>query len=218
MILLENLSVSSGEFSLRDVSFEVPAGGYGALMGRTGCGKTTLLEVICGLRSVESGTILLDDIDVTTLRPAERGIGYVPQDRALFQTMSVRNNLAFALKIRRMVSGEIDDRVMELAGMLGIEPLLDRMPHGLSGGEAQRVALGRALAPDPSTLLLDEPLSALDDETKDEMVDLLNSVRKKTRVTILHVTHSLAEARRLADQILLLRDGRIEVQPSEESK
>ena len=218
MILLKDLSVLSGEFFLSGVSFEIPSGGYGALMGRTGCGKTTLLEAICGLRSVLSGTIQLDGVDVTHLRPAVRGIGYVPQDRALFQTMSVRNNLAFALKLRRMTPEQIDGRVTELSGLLGIGALLNRMPYGLSGGEAQRVALGRALAPDPSTLLLDEPLSALDDETKDEMVELLKSVRKKTRVTILHVTHSLAEARRLADRILVFRDGRVEVQSSEDSR
>ena len=218
MILLQDLAVHSGEFALAGVSFEVPDGGYGALMGRTGCGKTTVLEAICGLRSVESGSIVVGDRDVTHLRPAERGIGYVPQDRALFQTMSVRDNLAFALKLRRWTPDQIDRRVTELAGLLGIGALLDRSPHGLSGGEAQRVALGRALAPSPSTLLLDEPLSALDDETKDEMVDLLNSVKEKTGVTTMHVTHSLAEARRLADRILILRDGKVHVQSPVELK
>jgi ABC-type sugar transport system ATPase subunit len=206
VIAVEGLRVRVGTFRLEGISIEVPTGGYCVLMGKTGSGKTTLLEAICGLRGVESGRVRLDGREVTALPPAARGIGYVPQDRALFGTMTVRENLAFALKIRGEPS---DGSVRELASMLSIEALLDRKPKGLSGGEAQRVALGRALAARPTVLCLDEPLTALDDDTRDEMIGLLQSVRKRTGVTTLHVTHSREEARRLADKIFLLGEGRM---------
>ncbi|MBY0526992.1 MAG: ATP-binding cassette domain-containing protein [Gemmataceae bacterium] len=210
MIAVSNLLVAQGNFSLRDVSFTVPTGQYGVLMGRTGSGKTTLLEVICGLRRVLSGRVQLLDRDVTALKPAERGVGYVPQDRALFATMTVREHLAFALEVRRWSRSAIRERVAELAQLLGIDELLHRYPVGLSGGEAQRVALGRALAMRPGVLLLDEPLSALDEGTREEMFDLLRAVRKQTEVTVLHITHSPSEAQRLADRVYLLRQGRVE--------
>lgn len=209
MISLEWLTVRSGAFTLKQVSFEIPAGGYGVLMGKTGSGKTTILEAICGLRDIEQGAIRLAGADVTQLPPGERGIGYVPQDRALFQTMTVRENLSFALSIRKWTREQMDVRVAELAGLLGITSLLDRSPAGLSGGEAQRVALGRALAVRPKILLLDEPLSALDDETWEGMIDLLGEVRRATGVTTLHVTHRREEARRLADRVLILADGAV---------
>ncbi len=179
-------------------------------MGKTGCGKTTLLEGVCGLRRLESGTIRLLDRGVTGLRPADRGIGYVPQDLALFSTLSVRDHLAFALVVRRRPWREIAARVKELAELLGIGRLLDRKPRGLSGGEAQRVALGRALAMRPQVLLFDEPLSALDDETRQEMYELLQAVRRAMPVTVLHVTHNRDEASRLGDCFFQLGDGRIE--------
>jgi ABC-type sugar transport system ATPase subunit len=209
VISVRNVTVRSGAFSLRQVSFEVPAGGYGVLMGRTGSGKTTLLEMLCGLREVDSGSIWFDQREVTGLAPADRGIGYVPQDRALFQTMTVRENLAFAPSIRGWARAEIDARVSELAELLRIAPLLDRSPAGLSGGEAQRVALGRALAARPKILLLDEPLSALDDETWGGMVELLLQVRKRTGVTTLHVTHRLHEADALGDRFFRLSEGAV---------
>jgi len=210
MIAVEHLAVRVGAFALEDIAFEVPAGQYAVLMGRTGAGKTTLLEALCGLKPVTGGAIRLNGRHVTHLKPAERGIGYVPQDRALFQTMSVREHLAFALVIQKADRETTRQRVAELARLLGIEHLLERKPHGLSGGEAQRVALGRALSARPGILCLDEPLSALDDETRREMYDLMEKVQKSTGVTILHVTHNLDEAEQLADRILLLRDGRIE--------
>jgi ABC-type sugar transport system ATPase subunit len=206
MIALENVSVGAGAFALSGITFEVPAGGYGVLMGKTGCGKTTILEALCGLRRVPAGRVLLGGRDVGGLAPGARGIGYVPQDRALFRTMTVAEHLGFALAIRGRHS-EIEGRVAELSRLLGLGGILGRKPHGLSGGEAARVALGRALAAAPEILLLDEPLSALDDETKDEMVELLQSVRKRTGVTSLHVTHSREEARRLADKVFVIRAG-----------
>jgi len=209
MISVEHLQVSVGGFAIQDISFEVPTGHYAVLMGRTGAGKTTLLEALCGLKPVTGGTIRLNDRDVTRLKPAERGIGYVPQDRALFQTMTVREHLAFALVIRKAEQSVIQQRVADLSRLLGIESLLERRPHGLSGGEAQRVALGRALSVRPGILCLDEPLNALDDDTRQEMYKLLGEVRRSTGVTILHVTHNREEAEQLADRILVLRDGKM---------
>ena len=210
MIAVDHLTVRVGGFALEDVGFDVAPGQYAVLMGRTGAGKTTLLEALCGLKAVAGGTIRLNGRDVTRLKPAERGIGYVPQDRALFQTMTVREHLAFALIIQKANRDVIQRRIAELSRLLGIEGLLDRKPHGLSGGEAQRVALGRALSAQAGILCLDEPLTALDDETRREMYALLMNVQQSTGVTILHVTHNLEEAEQLADSIFLLRNGKVE--------
>ena len=209
MIAVDHLTARVGGFAIENIGFEVPTGQYAVLMGRTGAGKTTLLEVLCGLKPVVSGTIRLNGRDVTCLKPAERGIGYVPQDRALFQTMTVREHLAFALVLQQAGPQVIQQRVTELSGLLGIEHLLDRRPYGLSGGEAQRVALGRALSARPGILCFDEPLSALDDETRREMYELLGRVKQSTGVTILHVTHNLEEAKQLADRILLFQNGKL---------
>jgi molybdate/tungstate transport system ATP-binding protein len=209
MIALENISIRAGEFALDNVSFTIPTGSWCVFMGRTGSGKTTVLETICGLRRVGSGRIKVADADVTDLPPRERGIGYVPQDRALFQTMTVHENLAFALKLRKWSQEEIEARVNELAALLKITQLLDRFPQKLSGGESQRVALGRALAAKPAVLCLDEPLSALDDATRDEMRAVLRSVHQHTPLTTLHVTHHADDGRGLADQLLLLEGGRV---------
>ncbi|MEI7765974.1 MAG: ABC transporter ATP-binding protein [Phycisphaerae bacterium] len=212
MIEVRNLSLRQGAFALTDLSFTVPAGRYCVFMGRTGSGKTTLLEVLCGLRPISAGTIHIGTTEVTQLAPGQRGIGYVPQDAALFPTMNVRAHLAFALVVRRWPIARIQARVAELAALLGIEPLLERFPEKLSGGEKQRVALGRALAFHPTTLLLDEPLSALDDETRNQMYELLNRVRQYTGVTTLHITHSRVEADQLADLILRLEGNQITTQ------
>ena len=209
MISIDNLVVHAGQFRLKSVSFEVPTGGYCALMGKTGSGKTTILESICGLKSVVSGSIKLDGVDVTRMKPAERNLGYVPQDGALFSTMSVRDHLDFALVVRRRSREEIEKRVKELADLLEIAHLLDRSIHGLSGGERQRVALGRALSFRPKILCLDEPLSALDDETRQQMYSLLRHVREHTGVTTIHVTHNLDEAIQLADVAFWVDDGEL---------
>ncbi len=214
MIALEHVTVHAGAFTLRDLSLDIPAGSHTALMGRTGAGKTTLLEAVCGLRPVSAGQIRIGGRDVTTEPPGARGIGFVPQDGALFEHLTVRQHLAFALVVRRWAPGPITARVTELADWLGLDPLLDRRPHGLSGGEAQRVALGRALSFHPQLLCLDEPLSALDDDTRTEICSVLAEVRRRTGITVLHITHNRREAERLADRILLLRDGRIEPCPA----
>ncbi len=209
MVQLDDVTIRSGSFCLSNISFSVPTGQYAVLMGKTGEGKTTILEAICGLRSVLAGRIVLHGADVSRLHPADRGVGYVPQDLALFPTLTVREHLEFALRIRRADEKTIKTRVSEFAELLGIDRLLDRLPRGLSGGESQRVALGRALTFHPQVLLLDEPLSALDEETRHEMYDLLKRVQRQTGVTTLHVTHSRAEARALSEQLLVLEAGRV---------
>lgn len=206
MIRLDTISIRLGSFELNDISFQIDRGSYGLLMGRTGSGKTSILEAVCGLKPVQKGRIYLGDRDVTRFKPASRGIGFVPQDGALFTTMRVRDQLGFALKIRRWNKADAEERVLALAKSLGIDGLLDRFPTHLSGGELQRVALGRALSFKPEVLCMDEPLSALDDSTKDEMCSLLKRIQQETGVTILHITHSLSEARRLADVLFQIKD------------
>ena len=210
MIALENIVLRQGSFELRNIGLELAAGEYGVLMGGSGSGKTTLLEAICGLRKITSGRITLGERDVSQLPPAERGVGYVPQDRALFPMMLVREQLAFGLVLRALSQAQIAKRVNELAELLGITGLLDRMPDKISGGEAQRVALGRALAHRPSVLCLDEPLAALDEELHGEMCRLLERVHRETGVTILHITHSPSEARRLGGCHFRLSDGQVQ--------
>jgi ABC-type sugar transport system ATPase subunit len=210
MIELNHLEVRAGGFRLTDVNLTVPADQHGVLLGRTGSGKTTLLEAICGLRPVVAGTIRLNGRDVTGLPPADRGVGLVPQDGALFQHLTVREHLSFALEIRKEPREAVEARVAEVAGWLGLTPLLDRRPRGLSGGESQRVAIGRALSFRPGILCLDEPLSALDEETRAEIRDVLRGLRSHQPVTILHITHNLGDARQLADCLFRLRDGAIE--------
>jgi ABC-type sugar transport system ATPase subunit len=182
-------------------------------MGGTGQGKTTILEAICGLRTITSGRVVLGGTDVTHHKPADRGVGYVPQDLGLFPTMTVRGHLEFALRVRRTPAAIIKERVAELAIVLGIEPLLNRHVRHLSGGEAQRVALGRALSFRPRVLLLDEPFNALDETTRDRLCELLRSVQRQSGLTTLHITHSRAEARLLADTLLVLKEGHLSEQP-----
>lgn len=209
MIELKQVAIRSGSFSLNNVSFRVEAGQYAVLMGKTGMGKTTILEAICGLRRVASGSILIRSTDVTRWSPSDRQIGYVPQDLALFPTLNVREHFEFALRLRHASTMELKLRTAELSEVLGVSHLLERRIQGLSGGEAQRVALGRALAARPAVLLLDEPLSALDQATRNEMHEWLLKVKQATGVTTLHVTHNLEEAEALADRRLVLDKGTI---------
>ncbi len=159
------------------------------------------------LRRIQTGRVRLGDVDVTGLRPAERRIGYVPQDGALFPTYRVGEQLAFALIVRKCANHDISTRVKELARMLKITHLLDRYPDNLSGGEIQRVALGRTLALQPRVLCFDEPLCALDSDTHEEICELLCTTIKAQQITTLHITHNRAEANALADIAFDLQDG-----------
>lgn len=209
MIRFKSISWSAGAFALSGVSFSVPTGSYAVLMGRSGSGKTSLLELLCGLRSPSSGSVWIGDREMTLLSPGERGIGYVPQDGALFPTMTVRENIGFAPRIRGESSAGARSVVESLAERLGIAGVLDRKPQYLSGGERQRVALGRALASKPSVLVLDEPLSALDEELREGLARLLKDIQRDLKLTTLHVTHHRQEAAELADHVLRLENGSV---------
>jgi len=211
MISVTDLGIRQGNFALQGVTFAVPAGAFAVLTGPSGCGKTTLIECLAGLRHPTAGTITLADRDVTTLPPAARNVGYVPQDAAVFAHLTVRENLAFALTVRKRPPAEIVERVDELAAPLGLSDLLNRRGVGLSGGEAQRVALGRALAFRPPVLLMDEPLNAVDTETAERVVGFLRILRNTARPTVLYVTHNAAEIDALADVRFRFTEGRVVV-------
>ncbi len=208
MIRIEQLEFAVGDFALR-VTLDIPPGEYFVLLGRPGSGKTLLLECVAGLRRIAAGTIAIDGRGVESIEPAGRDVGYVPQDYALFSTRTVRENIEFGLRARRVSRGESRARVAELTRMLDIEHLLDRRTHGLSGGERQRVALARALAAWPKILLLDEPVSALDRETRDGILAELRRIQGETHTTTLHVCHDLDEMQSVADRVGILDDGRL---------
>jgi molybdate/tungstate transport system ATP-binding protein len=209
MIRIDGLRFSIGNFSLQDVTLDVRHGEYFVLLGKPGTGKTMFLECVAGLKRVEAGTIEIDSRRVEKKEPRDRGIGYVPQDYALFSTRTVRNNIAFPLLIRHRSRAKRRARVEALSKMLGIEYLLDRGIHGLSGGEQQRVALARAVASRPKVLLLDEPVSALDAETRDNVLAELRRVHRETNTTTIHVCHDLDEMRSVADRVGVLQEGRL---------
>lgn len=198
---IQKLYLSAGDFVLRDISLEIPSGECAVLMGRSGAGKTTLMEGLCGLRKIEEGKIELDGIDITHLRPGERGIGLVPQDTVLFPHMTVREHLAFGPELLGWEKQMIKERVDTLADSLGIVGLLDRKPQGLSGGEGKRVSLGRAIAARPKLLCLDEALTGLDQETHTSILRLLKDIIAREKFTTLHITHREEEARYLGQRV-----------------
>ena len=209
MIRLDGLSVRVGEFLLEDISFEVPSGGYGLLIGPSGSGKTTLLETVAGHVPPLRGRVQLHGEDVSDRAPEGRGVGFVYQNYHLFPHLDVRENIQYGLRRGPFPPTEQLARVRELAALLGIESLLDRSIHGLSGGETQRVALARALAPRPSILLLDEPFAAVDPATRHMLRRELRAIHTHEKVTILQVTHDFDEALRLGDVVAVLAEGRI---------
>jgi molybdate/tungstate transport system ATP-binding protein len=211
VIRLERLHVRVGSFDLRDISLEVPEGGYALIIGPTGSGKTTLLEAVAGHAPLKSGRVFMHDDDVTTLPPERRGLGFVYQQYHLFPHLSVRDNIGYGIAGKRGTEngrGRVQ-RIETLAEMLAITPLLDRRVRGLSGGEQQRVALARALAPRPSILLLDEPFAAIDPATRQVLRRELRQLHESEGITTLQVTHDFDEALRLGDLVAVLSEGRI---------
>jgi molybdopterin-binding protein len=210
VIRLDNLHVRVGNFDLRDISLEVPTGGYALIIGPTGSGKTTLLEAVAGHARLQAGRVFMHDDDVTALPPEQRGLGFVYQQYHLFPHLNVRNNIGYGIAGKRGVAeSSSKERVEELADLLGITPLLDRPVRGLSGGEQQRVALARALAPKPSILLLDEPFAAVDPATRQTLRRELRELHEREGITTLQVTHDFDEALRLGDLVAVLSEGRV---------
>ena len=189
MMEIRQMSVTHGAFELGDINLTVQTGDYAVLTGPTGCGKSTLIETICGLKRLAAGQILVDGQPIHHLPPAQRQIGFVPQDAALFPEMTVEKQLGFSLMVRKVDHRQYQLRVNELLELLELTHLRSRTPLGLSGGEKQRVAIGRALAFRPRLLCLDEPLSAIDASMRQRMVELLKTIHSAEETTILHATH-----------------------------
>ncbi|WP_297065270.1 tungstate ABC transporter ATP-binding protein WtpC [Thermococcus sp.] len=207
MLRVEGISKDWREFHLRDVTFDVNRGEHFIILGPSGAGKTVLLEIIAGIIEPDSGRVYLNGSDVTDLPPEKRGLAYVPQNYALFPNMSVYDNIAFGLKVRKVPKGEIERKVRRVSEVLGIEHLLHRKPRTLSGGEQQRVALARALVVEPPLILLDEPFANLDVQTRSKLLAEMKRWRRELGFTALHVTHSFEEAVSLGDRVGVMLDG-----------
>ncbi len=208
MLRTERLSKRIDTFSLKEISLEVARGDYYVLLGRSGAGKTQLLELICGLTPPDSGRVFLDDEDITEKRVQMRGIGLLFQDLALFPHYSVKDNIMFPLKIMKLPLKEKVDRVQRIATEMNISDLLLRKPGTLSGGEKQRVALARTLVTEPKVLLLDEPMASVDASLKDDIRRMLRRLNRNG-MTIIHVTHDFGEAISLASRVGVMHNGRI---------
>ena len=210
-IVGRSLTKRFGSFTaLEDVSIDVPAGSLTALLGPSGSGKSTLLRVIAGLERPEAGTVELDGVDVSGQAARKRGVGFVFQHYAAFKHMTVRENVAFGLKVRKQPRAEIRRRVDELLELVQLAGWADRYPAQLSGGQRQRMALARALAVEPKVLLLDEPFGALDARVRKELRGWLRRLHDEMHVTTIFVTHDQEEAMEIADQIVLMNHGRVE--------
>jgi sulfate/thiosulfate transport system ATP-binding protein len=211
LITAQHITKSFGDFeALHDVSLEIPSGSLTALLGPSGSGKSTLLRVIAGLEVPDTGSVVIDDQDATGLPPQKRGIGFVFQHYAAFKHMTVFQNVAFGLSVRKRPKAEIEERVNELLGIVGLAGYAKRYPSQLSGGQRQRMALARALAVEPSVLLLDEPFGALDANVRAELRSWLRRLHDEVHVTTVLVTHDQEEAMEVADLIAVMNDGHIE--------
>ena len=210
-IIVGNATRRFGDFTaLDDVSVEIPSGSLTALLGPSGSGKSTLLRVIAGLERPDAGSVEIDGRDATNLAPQRRGVGFVFQHYAAFKHMTVRENVAFGLKVARRPKAEIRARVEELLELVQLPGLADRYPSQLSGGQRQRMALARSLAVQPSVLLLDEPFGALDARVRKELRAWLRHLHDEVHVTTVFVTHDQEEAMEVADRIVVMNHGRVE--------
>ncbi len=208
---LKNINKSFGSFKASDdVSFGIEKGKLIGLLGPSGSGKTTILRMIAGLENPDSGEIVIDGKVVNNIPASERGIGFVFQNYALFRYMTVYDNIAFGLKVKKWDKDRIKERVFELMKLIGLEGLEKRYPSQLSGGQRQRVAFARALAPNPQLLLLDEPFAAIDAKVRQELRSWLKKMIEKLGVTSIFVTHDQDEAIEVADEIIITNNGRIE--------
>jgi ABC-type sugar transport system ATPase subunit len=201
-IEVERIGFCIGSFKLVDFSLEIQQGEYAVLTGMNGAGKTILIKLIAGLFRPDSGLIRLAGERVNDVSPWKRNIGYVPQEGLLFPVRSVHENIRFGLEVRRLAHSRIQERVDRVARLLNVVHLLDRPVHGLSGGERQRVALARALAFEPGVLLLDEPVSAIDEGSRDELCGELKRIQSALGITVLHVAHSQSEIELVADRVI----------------
>ncbi len=210
-ITVENVNKNFGDFkALDDVSLDVPDGSLTALLGPSGSGKSTLLRLIAGLEHADGGRVFLDGRDVTAMSVQDRGIGFVFQHYAAFKHMTVRDNIAFGLAIRKTPKDQIRSRVKELIRLVQLQGMAHRYPSQLSGGQRQRMALARALAAQPKLLLLDEPFGALDAKVRKELREWLRRLHDEVHVTTIFVTHDQEEAMDVAEQIVVMNEGRIE--------
>ena len=195
--------------AVKDLSLHVQDGEYLVLLGPSGCGKTTTMRMVAGLEEATEGTILLDGVDITDLPPRKRNISMVFQNYAVWPHMTVYQNISYALKLKKMSKDEIDKIVQEVAGMTGIDGLLERYPSQLSGGQQQRVAVARAIAVRPKLFLMDEPLSNLDAKLRVATRTELKAIHNKTEATTVFVTHDQSEAMSIADRVAIMKDGEI---------
>jgi sulfate transport system ATP-binding protein len=210
-ISIENVSKKFADFvALDQINLEVGGGELVALLGPSGSGKTTLLRIIAGLETADKGLVRYQDTDVTHQRPQEREIGFVFQHYALFRHMTVFENVAFGMRIRKMPNADVDKRVRELLHLVRLEGLEKRFAAQLSGGQRQRVALARALAVQPRVLLLDEPFGALDAKVRAELRQWLRQLHDQMHITTIFVTHDQEEAFEVADKVVVMRAGKIE--------
>ena len=210
-IIVRGANKHYGDFAALDnVDFEVPSGSLTALLGPSGSGKSTLLRAIAGLDLPDTGTITINGRDVTGVPPQRRGIGFVFQHYAAFKHLTVRDNVAFGLKIRKRPKAEIKEKVDNLLEVVGLSGFQTRYPNQLSGGQRQRMALARALAVDPEVLLLDEPFGALDAKVREDLRAWLRRLHDEVHVTTVLVTHDQSEALDVADRIAVINKGRIE--------
>ena len=210
-ITIKNLVKQWDDFRAVDgVSFTAEEGTLTVLLGPSGCGKSTILRMLSGLEPVDSGEIWIGQDDVTHQDPAKRGVSMVFQSYALFPHLSVKENILFGLKVRRVEEQERQSRLKEAAQLVGLQDLLNRRPAQLSGGQRQRVALARTIVSKQPVCLMDEPLSNLDAKLRAEMRDQIHELQRRLNLTMVYVTHDQTEAMSMADQVVLLRDGKIE--------